>query len=241
VFIITSLDSKTHNFKIIGLLAILCLVLCSASVRAADNSSILVSNPYILVDPIGNHTVGDVFFINGTTNWPVTEPLRMEIINLFLLCCTSGSHRESTGCPESYDNVVSVSGISISPDQSGSNRFSVNVTDKIRGFESGIYIVDICSNNICNDGIDSYVKACSAERYNLPSPQHDYFTLFPVTNISPTTTFRTIPPSSISIQPSTSQTIVPITTQSSSLPLVLPIVVLSTIVILRLIFGKKYD
>ena len=55
--------------------------LCSvAPASAADIGSTSVTNPYITIDPIGNHTICDVFFINGTTNLPVGDILRIETL-----------------------------------------------------------------------------------------------------------------------------------------------------------------
>jgi hypothetical protein len=241
VFIITSLDSKTHNFKIIGLLAILCLVLCSASVRAADNSSILVSNPYILIDPIGNHTVGDVFFINGTTNLPVTENLTIHIYDFNFYCCVMLSRMKTSSCPSiSSNNFAQIFNISISSDGSGTNQWSVDVTDTAKKFLNGKYIVSICSGLVCNpeDPITDECKARGSVGSNITN---DFFTLFPVTNTSPTTVPETILSTTTSIQPIPSQTIVLPMTQSSPLPFEWPIVVLATITILRQIYRKKRD
>jgi hypothetical protein len=210
---------------------------------SADNQNVTpVFAPFITIDPIGNHTIGDVFFINGTTNLPVTEPLLMDIFNFHLLCCTSGVQRESPFCPGyRLDNVARVSDFSIYQDLSGPNRFSVNVTDRLRGFVSGDYVVDICSNQTCNAGAYNDTKNCDAAGSWTPSPDTDHFTLYATTNTTPATVPRTILPSLTSIQPITKQTILPISTQSSPLPLVLPIAVLSIIVILRFIIGKKRD
>ena len=41
-----------------------------------------VTTPYISIDPIGNHTTGDSFFINGTTNLAaINESLELTIFN----------------------------------------------------------------------------------------------------------------------------------------------------------------
>ncbi len=46
------------------------------------NSTVAPVEPYIMIDPIGNHVIGDIFFINGTTNLPVSQNLTMEIVSL---------------------------------------------------------------------------------------------------------------------------------------------------------------
>jgi hypothetical protein len=49
---------------------------------SADNLNVTQNNtPFITINPIGNHAVGDVFFINGTTNlgqWENTLDLDIE-------------------------------------------------------------------------------------------------------------------------------------------------------------------
>jgi len=196
---------------------------------------------FITIDPIGNHTVDDVFFINGTTNLPVTELLIMDIYNFNIFCCTQRpSHVKNDACSGlTFTSVARVSDFLLSTDLSGPNRFSLNVTDTFRDFESGEYVVFVCSNQTCSAGLDKNGEACLNPGPRGPIPQKDFFTLFPATNISPTMVPRTTMPSPPLIQPTTSQALMPPTTQSSPLPFVLPIVVLSTMVILILIVGKK--
>jgi hypothetical protein len=50
-------------------------------------------DPFITIDPSGNHSIGDVFFINGTTNLPANDTIinmsvtgRMPRVLLLLLC-----------------------------------------------------------------------------------------------------------------------------------------------------------
>ena len=48
----------------------------------AENVNVTpVTTPFITIDPIGKHTIGDVFFINGTTNLPLSENLTIDIIS----------------------------------------------------------------------------------------------------------------------------------------------------------------
>ena len=76
-----------------------------------------VTTPFITIDPISNHTIGDVFFINGTTNLPVSETLEVQII-------PKKWARAGGWNPSAFFN-----GISIASTLSGTNRWSVNVTD----------------------------------------------------------------------------------------------------------------
>ena len=63
-------------------LAIFFLAIIIVPFTSADNVDVTpVTTPYIAIDPIGNHAVGDVFFINGTTNmghWENTLDLDIE-------------------------------------------------------------------------------------------------------------------------------------------------------------------
>ena len=55
-------------------LAILIVTIFFVPLTSADNANeIPNTTPFIIIDPIGNHTVGDVFFINGTTNLPANR------------------------------------------------------------------------------------------------------------------------------------------------------------------------
>ena len=63
---------------IIGLFLI--MLTCWLPASGADNVSVTpVTTPFITIDPIGNHTVGDVFFINGTTNLRISEDQKLQI------------------------------------------------------------------------------------------------------------------------------------------------------------------
>ena len=56
---------------------ILVAIAVSIPIAAAAASQ---APPFITIDPIGNHTIGDVFFINGTTNLAVfNESIDLQI------------------------------------------------------------------------------------------------------------------------------------------------------------------
>jgi hypothetical protein len=55
---------------LIGIL--LMVVITGIPIAGAENVT-PVTTPFITINPIGNHTVGDVFFINGTTNLGTRE------------------------------------------------------------------------------------------------------------------------------------------------------------------------
>jgi hypothetical protein len=150
------------------------------------------TTPFITIDPIGNHTVGDIFFINGTTNLPVSYNQ-----NLYLTIHPDNSLPRQL---EYFKNLPITSG------SNGINQWSDNVTDldwKPMGYEATII---------------------SSENPLVENTQN----------------FRIQPAASpISIQPTLSQIIVPTTTQSSPLPVALPIVVLVIMAVLKLVLKEK--
>jgi len=98
-----------------------------------------VTTPFITIDPIGNHTVGDVFFINGTTNLPVSENL---IVGILSNDYTPGGNRGQFFYSVSVPVMTNVN---------ETNRWSVNVTD-IGMWQNRNYLFEISSGKkvLCN-------------------------------------------------------------------------------------------
>jgi hypothetical protein len=184
---------------------------------------------FITIDPIGNHTIGDIFFINGTTNQPVSEHLTMDIVSYKYI---ERTHMKFDLGPSPEESAY-MPDISISSDLSGTNRWSVNVTDTVKKLKSGEYIVDIYSqvNFSCNTAGCSIPKADTMQ----------IFTLLPENNDSSLIVLQTTVQSPSLIQPATSATIVPPTKQVTPLPLILPIAGLVMMGVLRFIQGKKTE
>ena len=111
-------EPKIHFLVVLGT-ALLFLICSVAPASAADISSTSFSNPFITIDPIGNHTIGDVFFINGTTNLPVTDTLTIHIRPL------TPQHGGRGRLPLG----IYVDRIPIVSDSNGINHWSANVTD----------------------------------------------------------------------------------------------------------------
>ena len=64
------------KIKILAFLTVLLAVTIVIPMARADNGNVTpVTTPFITIDPIGNHTIGDVFFVNGSTNLPVSDTL----------------------------------------------------------------------------------------------------------------------------------------------------------------------
>jgi hypothetical protein len=173
-----------------------------------------------------------VFFINGTTNLPLSENLEMDIIEYYWFERPKGRNEPDHPPAGKYEyNIPIISTGSVIP---GTNRWSSNVTDTVKKLVSGKYIVLVLysHNNLsCN------TPGCSSSE----SATNEVFTLFPANNGSTSNFQQTTAQSPSQIPPTPSVTLVPPTKQFTPLPSVLPIAVFAAIVILRLIYRKKSD
>ena len=111
--------SKILNYVIIGLLSVVLIITSVPLVNASDLNSTPVSDPFITIDPIGNHTIGEVFFINGTTNLPITEKLSLYAYPSW----------DVRGVKRLKDPGIVVGGIQVHSESNKVNYWSVNVTD----------------------------------------------------------------------------------------------------------------
>jgi len=177
----------------------------------------ITPDPFITIDPIRNHTVGDVFFINGTTNLPVSEKL-IGVIQTTTFIPGGKSGVE-------YPSAI-LDDIPIISMNSGTNGWSVNGTE-------------VVVKNLPN-GWSPYVVVISSKKNSSVFAAQE-FILLPATNATPSSNLQTIIQSSSNIRPTTSAATVLSTTQSSSLPIALPIVVLAAIVFLTAINRKKRE
>ena len=97
------------------------------------------TTPFITIDPIGNHTIDEVFFINGTTSLPANNELLLDIF-------TSNMN------PGGWGSAFS-SNVSIQTGENGVNLWSCNATtDRWVTFPGptpdavpGQYIVEVAS------------------------------------------------------------------------------------------------
>lgn len=187
------------------------------------NSMVHPEEPYITIDPIGNHVIGNVFFVNGTTNLPVSEKLTMSIEYLKYIKQTHS--KSDLGPPP--DEGAYITAISISPALPGMNRWSANVTDITTELKSGDYLVQVDSqiNESCN------TSGCRIPDISTTA----VFTLLPANKSIKLNLLQTTVQS-----PSTNVPVFPMT-QSTSLPFPLLIAVIVAIVILKPILGKKRD
>ena len=77
--------NNSHWLSLIAILfaAALVIPVSAESVYTRfDNGSTLVGNGsyWMLWEPVGNHKIGDLFFVNGTTNLPAGTVLRYEFV-----------------------------------------------------------------------------------------------------------------------------------------------------------------
>jgi hypothetical protein len=193
------------------------------------NSTVAPVEPYIMIDPIGNHVIGDIFFISGTTNLPVSQNLTMDIVSYKYIM---RPHMKNELGPGPHSSAY-MKGIPISSAFPGTNRWYANVTDTVKELESGDYLVQVDSqiNESCN------FTGCRIPDVSTTA----VFTLLRANKSIKLTVLQTTFQNSSPILPPISAITVPPTTQSAPLPLALPIVVFVVIVILKSIQKKKND
>jgi hypothetical protein len=142
--------------------AIIVLAMVVMPIASAENV-IPVATPFITIDSIGNHTIGDVFFINGTTNLPGSENLTISLSYTFNM-----QHRLY---PLSSNTSAEIPNVSISLSRSGTNRWSVNATDIVHELDNGEYFVYVHSfvDYSCHTPECSVPKASEASVFILYS------------------------------------------------------------------------
>jgi hypothetical protein len=212
---------------IIGLFLI--MLTCWLPASGADNVSVTpVTTPFITIDPIGDHIIGDVFFINGTTNLPVTENLTIEFSFTKYI---QRPHMHSDLVPA--NSSATISDIPILPVSSGPNRWSINVTDKVKELVYGTYFVDIhtsvdygCKSTGC-----SIPKAIERSNFILVSQN---ISTTPITLLTQVQTQFPVQSATISSTQLPIRLVTP-------LDLSLSVAALGTLLILRFMYGKKRD
>jgi hypothetical protein len=152
-------------------LAILLVVIIISPAAYAENTNVTpVSTKFITIDPIGKYVIGDVLFINGTTNLPVSEKLKGTITTTIFI---------PAGKYEQYYPGAFLSDIPIAPTPTGPNRWSVNVTDLVINELPtwwSPYLVSICPSS----GDTSAV--CASQTLNVSAPANSFITIDPIGN-----------------------------------------------------------
>ncbi|HUH79178.1 MAG TPA: hypothetical protein VLY83_04705 [Methanoregula sp.] len=188
------------------------------------------------MDPIENHSIGDVFFINGTTNLPVSDNLTITIVYLPYIRQT---HPKSDLGPPNNE-YVEIPNIPISYIQEGPNLWSANVTDFVKNFRSGEYNVDVhpyvdfaCNTPGCAIPIADTNSVIQLSPASSSATSHVHQT----TTQNTTPIQSTIPPIHLTI----GAVIASPTTQPSPMPVILPVAIITLILILKSCYGKKHD
>lgn len=135
-----------------------------------------------------NLTVGDIFFINGSTNLPVNDSLALTIFQFSTLCeVRSAQGPDVMVIIMGRDASEKIENIQVIPNSTGPNRFSVNITNKMKDLASrdwsilefqqpSQYIVWGSIGNVTSPAghEENIQNAC-----NSGFPKTDYFTLYP--------------------------------------------------------------
>lgn len=176
--------------------------------------------PGLVLDPPPDHIIGNVFFINGTTNWqPYQKKLTLRVAFSRYPC---GSDNKSLAIPVFTPNIT------LFPESSGLTRWSLNVTDNVNELDAGVYSVYVQS---------FWPDDCMG----LPVASGCNFTVLPPKNGSKQKVSRIpvktdFPDQSVNIVPAS----LPIT-RVTPLDLTPVVAALGAMVILRQIPGKKRD
>ena len=150
--------------------------------------SFFVNEPDAVIDPIGEHEVGEKFSITGTTNLAPDDDLMVEVYSSSFAPTGKGQPNEFSG----KSGIVKV--------QSGSgssNRWSFDIDAS--GFKPDAYIVKVTAVNRQVTGTTTF--SIVSHKIQTPAPT----TLIPVST--------PLPPSAVTTPPT-----IPPTTKSSPLP-----------------------
>jgi|GEM_PF-7051926 len=216
------------NCRVLAILIVTMVIIPVASAESVINTQ-NAAPYYTTIDPIGNHTVGEVFFINGSTNLPVLGNLSIWV----------GNQDTPT------DDEGWIFDIPLLPSINNTRRWSANATNIVKGIGKGRYLVWVSytTHNVWMTDMEGGVGNSS----HLAATS--VYTFLPANYSSPSTVFQPTKPGSLPI-PTIIQSLFSIqqtpriatalpTTQSSPLPSALPIIVIVSIVILRPVCRKK--
>jgi len=220
---------KESNVKL-GVIIIVMVILVGCIPVAGAENTVNQTNAsesyYITIDSIGNHTIGDIIYINGTTNLPTSENLSISVNdNSFNPAGQYGSFFDTTIPVQPGENGVNYWFCNITPTLSLWKTYGGRglPTSDIKYFIAGDFIALVGSNNV--------------------TAQSNLFTIsLEEENVTPTSSSIPITLSSTPIIPSTQTTevlIPPSSTLTTPLPFELSLFVVAGFVILNVICRKK--
>lgn len=132
------------------------------------NSPVYPAEPYITIDPVGNHFAGDIFIIHGTTNLPVS-PRESLLFSISSTGVTPGGSRGS---------FYYATHLEITTGVNESNEWSKNITDL--GIPvPGEYFIYISSTDT---NISVYQLFNVVPPLSPPLPEKPFITLDPIGN-----------------------------------------------------------
>jgi hypothetical protein len=198
--------------------AILFVAIIMVPSVSADANVTPTTTPFITIDPIGNHAIGDVFFINGTTNLAASN----DSLSLNIAWADFN--------PGGFGTSFYTSDVSILPGERGINLWSAKVVPSQWEMytEPPPYYPTPTFGKIRPGKYVVYIASKDASVSNDDAPTFFYF--FPESKpaqlqISITTTTFSSTPS-------------PTPTQSSPLPTLLPIVVFVIVLVLGFVLKE---
>ncbi|MDD1701458.1 MAG: hypothetical protein LUQ31_00570 [Methanoregula sp.] len=159
-------------------LAVMALMVPVAAENIVNQSN--ASEPYyITIDPIGNHTVNDVFFINGTTNLPSGTNFSIDIFKYGSDPLISVSYFSSTIPVQSGKNGTNFWSCNITP--TFWTTFSKNhgPTQDIKYFIPDDFLAFVGTSNVT---AHSEVFSVSLAQKNASEPY--YITIDPIGNVT---------------------------------------------------------
>jgi len=138
-----------------GAIPLILILLAVLPASGADDVSVTpVTTPFITIDPIGNHVIGDIIFVNGTTNLRISTDQKLQ------LAITPFSYSPRGLALNLWNpQIISVS--------DGIAHWSFNVTDLHWGTEE--YVATAFSSAIPNIYSDQHFWIFSAPTTVTPS------------------------------------------------------------------------
>lgn len=169
-----NLRIRFEIFLVVVLLLIGCIPVVNAEnassrtnlTNITANSTVYQAEPFITIDPIGNHFAGDFFIIHGTTNLPVS----IEKNLLFSISSTGVTPGGSRGSFYYATNLAIISGAN------ESNQWSKNITD-IGIPVPGEYFIYISS---ADTNTSAYQLFYVVPPHSPPLPEKPFITIDPI-------------------------------------------------------------
>ncbi|WP_157677615.1 hypothetical protein [Methanoregula boonei] len=205
------------------LVIITSIPIAAAADNGGDNgiNQTNASQPYyITIDPIGDHTVNEIFFMNGTTNLPVSEN-----VSIFI----GPNWANPSGEGSSFTaNVAVLQG------ENGANFWSCNITPTL--WVTRLVGAHQSTNDIEYFNFGNFIGSVSSPKFNITAHSE----LFAISSVEPNTpsiptgthTPSQTPTTTLSLNQTGAIPPPPSPTSASPLSLIVPLVAIVGIVVL---------